>query len=158
MTTCPLCGRETMKNRIQHPPPMSNDEAEQYCLHPNHIYSRELPPCEQRGVERIAALEAELQREKRATEKAILTGGCRACVEDSRGPHGTAKHTCDASERHAANYQELVTAVSSWKARAERAEAEIAASLTTMWALESERDAATRERDEARAELARRSK
>lgn len=50
--TCPLCGRETLKARMQRPPPTADVEA--YCLHQAHIYGNSLPPCESLGVERIA--------------------------------------------------------------------------------------------------------
>jgi len=49
---CPLCGREKLKDRVQRSPRMTEDPS-MYCLHPSHIYGKELPPCERRGIERI---------------------------------------------------------------------------------------------------------
>ena len=55
---CPLCGREKLKDRVARLPPM--DDMNAYCLHPAHIYGRELPPCESAGVARIESLETAL--------------------------------------------------------------------------------------------------
>jgi hypothetical protein len=66
------------------------------------------------------------EKAERAKEKAIQTGGCRGCAEDTVGPDGVSKHTCDAGERQVENYNNLVSAISAWQARAEKAEAELA--------------------------------
>jgi hypothetical protein len=50
---CPLCGREKLKDRVQRPPPMTEDPSA-YCLHMSHIYhDGEMPPCEAAGVEQL---------------------------------------------------------------------------------------------------------
>jgi hypothetical protein len=59
---CPLCGREKLKDRVRRRPPMTPGDEEGLCLHPAHIYDRELPPCEARGVARIAELRATAER------------------------------------------------------------------------------------------------
>lgn len=54
---CPLCGREKLKDRVRREPPM-RESPDAYCLHPGHIYDREMPPCEAAGIARITKLEA----------------------------------------------------------------------------------------------------
>jgi hypothetical protein len=69
-TKCPLCGRETMKARVAHGPPMSaEDVTTGVCLHPAHIYDLELPPCERMGVQRIADLTAEVRETREVLEE-----------------------------------------------------------------------------------------
>jgi hypothetical protein len=64
---CPLCGREKLKDRVQRPPPMT-DDVESFCLHSAHIYSQPLPPCEALGVDRIKVLQAEVSRLRASLE------------------------------------------------------------------------------------------
>ena len=88
-TRCPLCGRETMKARMAHGPPMSaEDVATGVCLHPAHIYDMELPPCEAAGVKRITDLEsecAELRKDVSALKRTYGTevAGLTAQLRDA---------------------------------------------------------------------------
>ena len=84
-TRCPLCGRETMKARMAHGPPMSaEDVATGVCLHPAHIYDMELPPCEAAGVKRITDLEsecAELRKDVSALKRTYMADFLKVAVD-----------------------------------------------------------------------------
>lgn len=78
-------------------------------------------------------LAREVLRLRASLAIALRTGGCRGCAEDSASPDVTAKHTCDASERHAQNFSDLIDAVTATEAqrdaaitRAEKAERDLA--------------------------------